>query len=98
MLQIEIDVRDMYRGLGAGRRIVAYLGFKGDSLLCRDSLGNRVRLPRRMFRFVRALGRETRVSVNGHVEIKDQSEWRDLGPLSRDEDRRTEEVPPPREE
>lgn len=81
MTQIEIDMLDAYKTLGAGRRAVAYLAFDSDCLVCRDCLGNKVRVPRRLFRFVRVLGRENRMTADGCVEVKEDGQWHDLGPL-----------------
>lgn len=80
-MQIEIDMRDVHRSLGAGRRIVEYVGFSKGRLLCRDSMGNHVRVPRKLFRFEGVLGHETRVTDGGHVEVKVDEEWQSLGPL-----------------
>ena len=84
MRQIEIDMLDMYRSLGAGRRIVTYLGFQKGQLLCEDTLGTRVRVPRSKFRFVGVLGHTTHVTEDGHIRIKVDGEWKDLGPLFSD--------------
>ena len=80
-MKIEIEMLDAYRGLGAGRRIVQYLGFKGDRLLCEDLLGNRVRVPRNLFRFLGVYGTETRTGKNGDIEICVDGEWRSVGQL-----------------
>ena len=80
-MKIEIEMLDAYRGLGAGRRIVQYLGFKGDRLLCEDLLGNRVRVPRNLFRFLGVYGTDTRTAENGDTEIFVDGEWRSVGQL-----------------
>ncbi len=80
---IEIDMLDAYRSLGAGRRIVEYIGIEDSRLLCSDTTGTRLRLPLSKFRFVRAMGHETRCTEEG-VQVKVGEEWLDLGPLCRD--------------
>jgi len=81
MLHIEIDMRDLYRSLGAGRHVVRYLGFEKGRLDCEDMLGRRVRVPGKLFRFKRVCGRETRVAKNGEVEIKVDGRWESVGLL-----------------
>ena len=78
---IEIDMADVYRSLGAGRRIVEYVGVKKGRLHCKNMAGNHVRVPVDRFRFVRAIGQETRLTQSGRVEVKVGEEWQDLGPV-----------------
>ena len=78
---IEIDMKDACRGLGAGRRIVRYIGFTGDHLVCEDSLGKRVRLPKRLFTFRQVHGYETQIAPDGSVLIRVDGRWQNLGPL-----------------
>ena len=77
-LQIEIHMLDMYRSLGAGRRFVTYLGFRDGFLLCADTLGRRVRVPRAKFRLVAVGGQPARATEDGHVEVRVGDEWRTL--------------------
>ena len=78
---IEIDLTDVHRGLGAGRRLVRYVGFNKGHLVCEDLLGNRVRVPRGLFTFRGVPGHQTRLGDDGRVQVKVGEEWRDLGQL-----------------
>lgn len=83
MLEIEIAMLDRHKTLGAGRRVVSYLGFAKDHLICQDGFGHRVRVPRKLFRFVGVLGCETRLE-QGRVKVKVNGQWTDLGVLFED--------------
>ena len=83
-LEIDIDLAESYRNLGAGPHTVSYIAFSDGTLWCVDQGGEAHALKCSAFRFVKVSWFDTRVSESGRVSIKLGEVWIDLGPMFAD--------------